>query len=56
MEKPDLFTHVLLLWTVRSKRYGNEMDVRLVVVISTFLYYVDLMPLLPVGLVVKSVA
>jgi hypothetical protein len=40
---------------VRSKRYGNEMDVRLVVVITTFLYCIDVMPLLPVGLVVKSV-
>jgi hypothetical protein len=51
----EAVTHVLLLWTVRSKHYGNEMDVRLVVVIATFLYYVDSMPLLPVGLLGKSV-
>jgi hypothetical protein len=48
-------TLVLLLWAVRLKCYRNKMDVRLVVLMVTLLYYVDLMSLLPVGLVVKSV-
>jgi hypothetical protein len=39
---------------MRSKLDGNESNVRLVVVIVTFLY-VDPMPLLPVGLLAKSV-
>jgi hypothetical protein len=51
----EAVSHMLLLWAVRSKHSGIKMDVRLVVVITTFLYYVDLMPLLPVGLVVKYV-
>jgi hypothetical protein len=33
----EAVTHVLLLWTMRSKLDGNESDVRLVVVIATFL-------------------
>jgi hypothetical protein len=50
----EAVTHMLLLWTVRSKLDGNERNVRLVVVITTFLY-VDPIPLLPVGLLFKSV-
>jgi hypothetical protein len=45
---------MLLLWMMRSKLDGKKSNVRLVVVITTFLY-VNPMPLLPVGLLVKSV-
>ena len=48
-------THVLLLWMMRSKLDDNESNMRLVVVITTTFLYVDPMPLLPVGLLVKSV-
>ena len=51
----EAVTHVLWLWMMRSKLDGIKSNVRLVVVITTTFLYVDPMPLLPVGLLVKSV-